>query len=200
MIWNHRDEENVEYVAAAPARRNMQASDYTKAVIVITNGNNEQEVTLRQSAQFSDEFENGYDVTSYASAFNIYANAEVGNLAQIATDNLMGQTLSIESNKAASFKMTFKNLRGETLALRDNMTGSVINMTEGEEYFFSVAPGTTADRFEIVEAAKMPTDVEMLEAAPAKKGIYTLVGQYLGENFDVLPAGIYVVNGKKVVK
>jgi hypothetical protein len=200
MVWNHRNENNHEIVAsnAAPARRNMMAADYTRASIVIANGENEQIVTLRQSARFSDEFDNGYDASLFkAGNFNIYANDE---LAQIATDNLMGTTLSVEAAKAASFKMTFEGLRGETLAIRDNMTGTVINMTEGEEYFFSVAPGTAADRFEIVEAAKMPTDVEALKAAPAKKGIYTLVGQYLGEDFDVLPAGIYVVNGKKVVK
>ena len=202
MIWAHKDEVNVSPDAnSAPARRNMMSADYTNAVVVIASAEGEQKVTLRQGEQFSNEFDNGYEASCYKNnLFNIYANSENGEMSQIATDNLMGQTLSIESNKAATFKMTFKNLRGETLAIRDNMTGSVINMVAGEEYFFSVAPGTTADRFEIVEAAKMPTDVEMLEAAPAKKGIYTLVGQYLGENFDVLPAGIYVVNGKKVVK
>lgn len=199
MVWNPAM--GIEPNNDAPARRNMIAADYTNAVVVINAAEGVQKVTLRQGEQFSNEFDNGYEASCYKNnLFNIYANAEIGEMSQIATDNLMGQTLSIESAKAATFKMTFKNLRGETLAIRDNMTGSVINMTEGEEYFFSVAPGTTADRFEIVEAAKMPTDVEMLEAAPAKKGIYTLVGQYLGENFDVLPAGIYVVNGKKVVK
>ena len=202
MIWAHKDEANVSPAAnSAPARRNMIAADYTNAVVVIAAAEGVQKVTLRQGEQFSNEFDNGYEASCYKNnLFNIYANSENGEMSQIATDNLMGQTLSIESAKAATFKMTFKNLRGETLAIRDNMTGSIINMAEGEEYFFSVAPGTTADRFEIVEAAKMPTDVEMLEAAPAKKGIYTLVGQYLGEDFEALPAGIYVVNGKKVVK
>ena len=199
MVWNPAM--GIEPNNDAPARRNMIAADYTNAVVVINAAEGVQKVTLRQGEQFSNEFDNGYEASCYKNnLFNIYANSENGEMSQIATDNLMGQTLSIESAKAASFKMTFKNLRGETLAIRDNMTGSVINMTEGEEYFFSVAPGTTADRFEIVEAAKMPTDVEMLEAAPAKKGIYTLVGQYLGEDFEALPAGIYVVNGKKVVK
>ena len=31
-------------------------------------------------------------------------------------------------------------------------------------------------------------------------GIYTLLGQYVGEDFNALPAGVYIVNGVKVVK
>ena len=33
-----------------------------------------------------------------------------------------------------------------------------------------------------------------------KPRIYNLQGQYLGTDFDVLPKGLYIVNGKKVVK
>ncbi len=32
----------------------------------------------------------------------------------------------------------------------------------------------------------------------AKKGVYNLKGQYLGEKPEGLPAGIYIVNGQKV--
>lgn len=32
------------------------------------------------------------------------------------------------------------------------------------------------------------------------KGVYSLLGHYLGETMDQLPAGLYIVNGKKVIK
>lgn len=32
------------------------------------------------------------------------------------------------------------------------------------------------------------------------KGVYSILGHYLGETMDELPAGLYIVNGKKVIK
>lgn len=45
--------------------------------------------------------------------------------------------------------------------------------------------------------SKTMTGIESLVAAPAKKGTYTLSGVRV--NSDNLPAGIYIVNGKKVL-
>lgn len=47
-----------------------------------------------------------------------------------------------------------------------------------------------------------PTAIEAVTTdAPAKKqGIYNLHGVRLGNDLDRLPAGVYIVNGKKVVK
>ena len=42
--------------------------------------------------------------------------------------------------------------------------------------------------------------LETVIANVSSTGVYSLLGQYLGEDVNVLPAGIYVVNGKKVVK
>ena len=198
VLWNHRDELNE--TSAAPARRGASAN-YDLATIVISNDNAKQTVTLRQGAQFSNEFDNGYDLSKYMyGAVNVYAETANGNMAQVASDNIYGQTITVNTNSAKSFKMTFENLNGATFAIRDNVTGSVIDMTENAEYYFTADAYNGENRFEIVEARKMPTDVEVVDAAKAQKGIYSLVGAYLGEDFDVLPAGIYVVNGVKVVK
>ncbi len=198
VLWNHRDDLNE--TSAAPARRGASAN-YDLATIVISNDNAKQTVTLRQGAQFSNEFDNGYDLSKYMyGAVNVYAETANGNMAQVASDNIYGQTITVNTNSAKSFKMTFENLNGATFAIRDNVTGSVIDMTENAEYYFTADAYNGENRFEIVEARKMPTDVEVVDAAKAQKGIYSLVGAYLGEDFDVLPAGIYVVNGVKVVK
>ena len=38
------------------------------------------------------------------------------------------------------------------------------------------------------------------ETATAKTGVYTLDGRYLGTDFSALKAGLYIVNGKKVIR
>ena len=38
------------------------------------------------------------------------------------------------------------------------------------------------------------------EKGNAPTGVYTLDGRYAGENIDDMPRGIYIYNGKKVVK
>ncbi len=189
-------------VALAPARRAI-TRDYDQVKIAFTNNEDKQIVTLRQGAQFSDEYDNGADVTKFMQGnCNVYATTELGDLTQVASDNIYGQTITVNTNTAKSFKMTFENLNGKTFAIRDNVTGSVIDMTKNAEYYFTADAYNGENRFEIVEARKMPTDVEVVDAdaAKAQKGIYSLVGAYLGEDFDVLPAGVYVVNGVKVVK
>ncbi len=201
VVWNHRNE--AKAVNHAPARRSA-SSNWDKVKVVVISNDFSQAVTLRQSAQFSSDYDNGGDITVMENGeFNVYAETELGNLAQVATDNLVGQTLTIDTKNVKSFKMTFENVYGQTFAIRDNVTGSVIDMTEDAEYYFTADADNGANRFEIVAARKMPTDVETINAdaaAKAQKGIYSLVGAYLGENFDVLPAGVYVVNGVKVVK
>ena len=46
------------------------------------------------------------------------------------------------------------------------------------------------------------TDVEnvVVNNPVVKKGIYTLTGQYLGLDESSLPQGMYIINGKKVIK
>jgi hypothetical protein len=76
-------------------------------------------------------------------------------------------------------------------------------MVEGAMYEFTAAANSVNDyRFEIVGAAKMPTAIENTEAVKSAKGIYTITGQYMGEMsvWNTLPAGVYVVNGEKLVK
>ena len=99
------------------------------------------------------------------------------------------------------YTLSFSDVMGNNLVLVDLANGARINMEEGATYTFAASANEANDaRFQVVEARKMPTAVETIETVKAQKGIYNMMGKYLGENFDVLPAGIYVVNGVKVVK
>lgn len=189
----------------APARRSTSVNNTTRVKITVTAENGQYDyITLRQGDDFTAEFDNGYDAIANIgiNPINIYATTELGDLASVADKNIDGVKLSINTKEETSFKMTFSNINGDQLAIRDNLTGSVIDITEGAEYFFSVAENSVNNRFEIIAAHKAPTALDEVGAAHGAKGVYTVLGQYIGStaDFNALPAGIYVVDGVKMVK
>jgi hypothetical protein len=131
-------------------------------------------------------------------SFNLFAGEQLGI---IATDNLEGTALTLNTKDQTSFTMTISHVNGMDYAIRDNLTGTEIAMVEGATYMFSVPANTTVEgRFEIVPMAKMPTAIENIEETAAVKGIYTVSGQFVGNDYHSLPNGVYVVDGQKIVK
>ena len=62
---------------------------------------------------------------------------------------------------------------------------------------------TSKGRFFLDEVLlKSPTTgiMNVHETATAKTGVYTLDGRYLGTDFSALKPGLYIVNGKKVIR
>ena len=152
---------------------------------------------------YSDDFENGYDAMKYMNenAVNMFVTVNGEDLSAVATDAIEGKMLTIQTGKAVNYTLTIDAALGAEYAIRDNVTNQVIAIEEGATYEFAAQPNSTiAGRFEIVGRAQMPTAIENTEVKANVKGIYTIMGQYLGEDFDILPAGVYVVNGVKIVK
>ena len=197
-IWNNPRINSL--VSAAPAREQANDMQWTN-IFVAANGNKEM-VTLVESADFTNEFDNGADAGKYlnANSMNLYAVSNNGELSMVATDNLENTLLSFQAGNATEYTLSFEN-GNEDYMLRDNVTGQTIAMIEGAEYTFTQTANTTAQaRFEVIAIAKMPTALENVEEAAKATGIYTITGQYMGRDFTKLPAGVYVVNGVKVVK
>ena len=197
-IWNNPRINSL--VSAAPAREQANDMQWTN-IYVEANGNKEL-VTLVEGADFSNEFDNGADAGKYINnnSMNLYAATNDGEQAIVATDNLANTLLTFQAGNATEYTLSFEN-GNEDYMLRDNVTGAMINMSEGAEYTFTQAANTTAQaRFEVVAIAKMPTAIENIEETAKKEGIYTITGQYMGRDFTNLPAGVYVVNGVKIVK
>ncbi len=183
--------------ASAPER---QLSDLTQATIYMEGAGMHDYVVVAQSDNFATD--DSYNASKYMSeGANLYVSAE-NKMNIYAAQDLNHTLIGYNTIKAGMYTMTFAGVEGKNLVLVDLANGAQINIEEGATYTFAASANETNDaRFEIVEARKMPTDVEVVDAATkAQKGIYNLVGAYLGEDFDVLPAGIYVVNGVKVVK
>lgn len=82
----------------------------------------------------------------------------------------------------------------EELAVEVN--GQAVKADEDGAFVFTVADENTS----ISVKKNSLSGVASVEVAPAAEAIYNLHGQKMNGNLSTLPAGIYVVNGRKVVK
>lgn len=131
---------------------------------------------------------------------NIYVDAEAGNYSTFVTEDLEGTTLKIQTNDQTEYTLSFDRLKGETLAIKDLETGAVTAMTAENTYTFKATANSTSRRF-VITRKEVPSNVEEITVSGAK-GVYTIMGQFLGENVDLntLPQGIYVTDGQKYIK
>lgn len=185
----------------APARSRQLINN---ATITLTSADGTRDfVRLLEDAQFSGEFDNGWDAAKYMhdNSVNMYANVDGNKLDYIASDNLEGLTFSLDTKEQTSFTMTIGKVNGLEYAVRDRLTGTEIIMAEGATYMFSVPANTEiADRFEIVRIHNVSTAIDAINTNTGSKRIYSVTGQYVGEDYHSLPAGVYVIDGKKIVK
>ena len=196
-VWgNTNTNKNVPIMAPKQVENTLSAV----LNINVTDGVSSDRVVLMEDDQFSDAYDKGYDAEKYMNgSFNIYAIAE-RNLAMVASDNIENTELTFAAGNAVNYTMTFGKTMGD-FVLVDRANNSQVAIEEGGIYTFAAQPNYTAEaRFAIVPAAKMPTAIENTEVKSNVKGIYTITGQYMGENFNVLPAGVYVIDGVKIVK
>lgn len=184
----------------APARRD---ENLTFVKIGVQGAEGFDRILVAEGADFSAEFDNGYDAVKFMNEdINLYVSAaeKMGNFA---TNDLNNTYVGFKAINGGNYTIEFANVQGEELILIDHETGAQVAMVEGATYEFTADANSTNDyRFEIVEPAKLPTAIENAEAVKSAKGIYTITGQYVGEMsvWNTLPAGIYVVNGEKLVK
>jgi hypothetical protein len=188
----------------APRRRIAEINEELYLEISVKAANGKGDVMdFTEANANTDAFESGFDVEKYMNqnSINLYATVDGMNLSSVVTNNIAGKTLSLKTNGEIAYTMSFKNVDSNEYAIRDNVTNQVIAIEEGATYEFAAQPNSTIEgRFEIVSRADAPTAIENTEVKANVKGIYTIMGQYLGEDFDILPAGVYVVDGVKIVK
>ena len=188
----------------APARRAAVNDDeaFLKIVVTAENGKSDN-VIFTKNSSLSDAYDDGYDAVKYMNAnrMNMYSTVDGQDYASVASDNLIGKKLSINTSNDVNYTMSFKVVDGENYAIKDNLTNKVTPIAEGNIYTFAAQPNTKIDgRFEIVGLETITTAIDNTEVNNEVRGIYTLLGQYVGEDFSALPAGVYIVNGVKVVK
>ena len=117
------------------------------------------------------------NATKMISGLSIYAEDRLG---QVASENLIGTTLTIKTNAATEYTLSFAWLNGETMYLRDLQNGALIEMTEDNTYTFTAEPNTTVERFQVVGRNNETTGMENGHVVIIKNGVkYNVLGAQL---------------------
>lgn len=184
---------------SAPARQKQSTNN--RMSVTVYNANSYDNVTLIEGAEFSSELDNGYDAVKYegVTGLQIYAMNNDTRMEILASDNILGTFLGVDAPEAGTYTLYFSNVTGMDYAVVDLLNNTVTEITDGLQYSFTTEAGNNDYRFQIVAKYNTPTGVEDIESAKTL-GIYTMLGQYVGQDFNALPAGVYIVNGQKVVK
>lgn len=185
--------------AAAPARHIANNDLTAKLRIIVAN-----EQGVLDNLKMSESYGDLHNAAKYMNeGVNIYAHIDDEKVAIAAAENLDETYIGFSAAKGGQYTISFANVEGREFDLVDLTTGARVEAIEGNTYTFSTADNTNNDyRFKLVERKKVMTGAEDIRAEKAAKGIYTIMGQYLGEMniWSTLPAGVYVVDGEKRVK
>ena len=121
-------------------------------------------ITFAEDNMFSADFDNGYDAEKYENTkIRFYVNADK-EYDIFATDNVNNTFVGLMTTKAGKYTISFEDVTAN-FALVDTKTNARIEMSEGNTYEFLAEAGEDAYRFQIVEAAKAPTNNEKVNAA-----------------------------------
>ena len=131
-------------------KRTAAVDNRNKVAAVLSDGNGSDFVYMIEG-----QATNAHKIMNNGLA--IYAEEGLG---QVANDNLIGTTLSIQTNNATEYTLSFGLLNGETMYLKDLVNGNVIAMTENTKYTFNAEPNTTAERFQVVGRNNETTGME----------------------------------------
>ncbi|MBQ7531400.1 MAG: hypothetical protein IJT12_06800 [Paludibacteraceae bacterium] len=185
----------------APARRAAIKKNNNTAKLRIVVSDNQGECDNVKMTESATQLTNAPKYMN--DDVNFYAHAGESKLAIMAAEDLEDTYLGFSTVKGGEFTISFANADGREFDLIDLETGARVEANEGQIYTFSAAKNTNADyRFKLVERKKVITDVDKIGTDKKAQGIYTIMGQYVGEMnlWNTLPAGVYVVDGTKRVK
>lgn len=146
-VWNARN-------AAAPAPARRATNENINNVAVVVRGG------YRSDHVFMVETTGSNVHKMMGNGLALYAEDGLG---QIANENLIGTILTLQTNEATEYTLSFAWLKGETLYLQDMENGKVIAMTADNTYTFNAEPNTVSERFQVVGRSNAPTAIENSE-------------------------------------
>ena len=186
--------------SASPAPRRSAANDITaklRMIVESTQGD-------WDNVKLSESATNSHNADKYINDnMNLYAHGNERKLAIVASEDLEGTYFGFSTVVGGVFTISFADVEGREFELIDLETGAKVTVEEGNTYMFTASDNTTNDyRFKLIGAHKVPTAVDAINGEKNQSGVYTMLGQYVGEmnQWNTLPAGVYVVNGEKRVK
>lgn len=146
---------------SAPSRNEAAKKNYMNLNIA-KDGVVRDYARLIEDNRFSNEFDNGYDVTKYMNEkVNMYVNAEEA-LSTIASNDIENSfiVVNVAESGVYTLNVTFNGLE---YALVDLANNNVIELVEGNSYEFFQEAGKNDARFQVIKVNKMPTALENME-------------------------------------
>ena len=196
-VWGQKSTEPMH----APQRVQNDANVFN---LYAGTGKAKDKLSFIESSNYTAEYENGYDAIKYMNKdFNIFVATERGKQSVVATDNIEGTILTFQAGDAVEYQLSFDRVQCDEYSIMDLMTGCSVDISEGNTYNFVAEPKSTEARFQIIPKTPwVATGVDEVSGNTNSKGIYTILGQYVGSSaeWDKLSAGVYIVDGIKIVK
>lgn len=132
-------------------------NDTTAVCVKLTAANGKVDrVRLMQNAAFhatTKDADEGSKIMNEVPNVNIYVAAPYGQMSSFKTNNIVGTKLTIQTNSQTNYTLSFNELMGDTLYLKDNEMEAIVPVTATQEYGFTAeAKDTIADRFVFVDA------------------------------------------------
>lgn len=168
-IWgNPRFNGRLDDTEKAPRR--AKTLDITMATISVKADNGQaDEVSVFESNEFTQDFDNGADASKYmyAEGINLYANTTIGKQTNVASDNVEGTILGFRAGVSENYTIRFSNINGDEFTLIDLENQQRVEMKADVTYSFSqTAKSTNEARFMIVrKAPSVTTDMDELNNA-----------------------------------
>ena len=135
--------------AAAPAKR-AASQDVANVAVVVRGGNGADHVFMVEKAGSNVHKMMGNGLALYAE----------DGLGQVANSNLIGTILTLQTNEATEYTLSFAWLNGKTLYLKDLVNGNIVEMTAENTYTFTAEPNTVSERFQVVGRNNVVTGIE----------------------------------------
>ncbi len=189
----------IDRPASAPARSRVS---YNEMQIGAYNDMYWDNISVMEGEQFSAAEDNGYDAPKYDhnKGLSLYVINGEQHMERVATDNADGMFIGINAPVAGTYTLDFSGIVGMNYSIMDMTNNTLVTIEEDGQFNFYAEAGQNDYRFQLVAPARVPTAVENVGAKADVKGVYTITGQYLGEDINALPKGVYIINGAKVVK
>ena len=100
------------------------------------------------------------------------------------------------------YTINWGNGAGNTMGVDFDAAGNLYIVSNSNERLMVYSLPNAENTYTTRISLKPATDVETVtvDKDVVRTGVYSILGQYLGENEAELPHGMYIINGKKVIK
>ncbi len=182
-----------------PPTSNLEARNYANASVVVDCEGWTSNRTLKGGSKCAvvgrSDTSGG---TNYATspAFTLTAGQTATIKFKAAPYGSDGTTLTLSADNGTLSDTQFTMIKDQWTDFSTTITGS------GDTKLTFTANRFFLDEIEITASSSTGIENNTFSKAntTAKKGVYSISGVYLGTSAETLPSGVYIINGRKVVK